>query len=269
VSLLVDRRIGSADLYPAFEALGIPTALTTLRWDRPDLYGEGGPDCEWVGFGIECPIRVGVEIKTVNDVLQSMQNGSLATKARGLVNTYDRTYLIVEEVGRPGQEGILEHYVKGRFWAAAKLGSQTRGFQYSAFEKFLFTIQERANIRVRTTVNRDATIALVAAMYRWWQEGEEAHESILALDKSTQERLSEQVRKERGGGVSLLRQGPTFKRRVAAELPGIEVKRSAIIAGAFSSVKEMCNASEKDYSKLPGIGKDTARKIVAAFSSEE
>jgi len=269
MSLFIDPRIGSGDLAPLLENLGIRTVLTMLKWERTDLYGEGGPDCEWLGIGCEGPVTCGVEVKTVNDVLQSMQNGSLASKIRGLVNSYDRAYLIVEEVTRPGEEGVLEHYVKGKWWTPAKLGSRHGGFQYTALEKYLYTISERAHVRIGRTVNRTATAQLVGAWYRWWQEGEDAHESILGLDKSTQIKLAEKVRLEKGQGISLLRTGPSFTRRVAAELPGIGVERSGIIAGAFTTVKEMCDAKESDWTKLPGIGKDTAKKVRKALSEAE
>lgn len=257
--LLVDRRVGSNDLFPQFEAMGLHTTLATLD------YG----DCAWTGIGLEGPVSCAVEIKTVTDLLASMQSGRLAGhQLPGLVSNYDRVYLLIEGATRPDAEGGLEHYVQNRFWGNAKLGGQTRGFTYRAFEKFLTTVCERGNVSLRHTTSRAGTVQTVATLYQWWMDGWEEHDSILALDRTTEIKLAEKVRQEKGAGVSLLRSGPSFKRRIAAQLPKIGVDKSGMIAGGFKNARAIANATEKDLAKLPGIGKEMARQIVAAWEDE-
>lgn len=258
MSLLVDRRIGSNDLQPALAALGLPAVMTTLD------YG----DVAWTGFGEDGPVSCACEVKTVGDLLQSMQSGRLAGhQLPGLIANYDRVYLIIEEATRPEDGGInLQHYVKGQWWRTASIG---RGnFNYRSYERFLTTLVENGQVRLRQTTNRAGTIATIATLYQWWMDGAPAHTSHLALDKTTQQKLQERARAERGGGVSFIRGGPTFKRRIAAELPGIGLDRSAAVAESFGSVREMVNADEKRWTTISGIGKGIAKKIVDAVSGK-
>jgi ERCC4-type nuclease len=178
--------------------------------------------------------------------------------------------LIVEEVCRPGETtGGLEHYVKGKWWHAAKLGKQKEGFTYRAFEKYLTTVTEHGTLRLRNTVNRDGTIELLVTLYQWWTDGWDAHQSLLGLDKSTQARVVEQERKERGGGVSFFRTPPSLARRVAAELPGIGAGKSKQVAEHFGTVAAMVEAGPKEWQEVRGIGKKVAAEVTAALKGTE
>ena len=258
MSLIVDRRIGSADLYPIFENMGLPCLLSELA------YG----DCAWTGIGEDGPVECAAEIKRVDDLLQCMRDGRFAGhQLPGLLTNYDRVYLIIEEGTRPGDtSGVLEHYVKGKFWHTAKVA----GITYRAYERFLTTLMERGNVRIRQTINRQGTAETVAALYRWWQDGVDAHSSIFALDRSTQIKLEEQIKRERNqSGVSMIRQKIPLTRRIAAELPGLGTEKSKAAASAFKSVREMVNADVKTWMKVEGVGKGIATQIVEAVEGNE
>jgi ERCC4-type nuclease len=260
VALLIDYRVGSSDLFPTLLATGLPAVLTTLNFG----------DVAWTGIGAEGAVSCGVEVKTVSDLLNSMQTGRFAGhQVPGLLNTYDRVYLIIEEATRPDAGGVLEHYVKGKWWHRAKLGTQREAFTSRAYEKFLTTVGEHGNIHIRQTSSRAGTVACLASLYQWWVDGWGAHKSLLALDQTTQIRLADQCRKERGAGVSLLRKGPTFKRRIAAELPGVGAERSLDVAKGFACVLDMICASEKQWREVTGIGKGIAHSIYEAVRLKE
>jgi len=58
---------------------------------------------------------------------------------------------------------------------------------------------------------------------------------------------------------------PSLVRRVAKELPGVGLVRSAEVAKKFSSVEQMINAGVKEWSSVPTLGKGTAAKIFQAI----
>ena len=58
--ILLDRRIGSSDLYQPLRACNLPVELTTLE----------SADVAWLGRGPEgVPTPIGVEIKRIGDLL--------------------------------------------------------------------------------------------------------------------------------------------------------------------------------------------------------
>jgi len=61
---------------------------------------------------------------------------------------------------------------------------------------------------------------------------------------------------------------PTLLRKIAAELPGVGVGRSALVEKHFGSVYNMFMATEKDWLKIDGVGKVTARMSWEALHHE-
>ena len=58
---------------------------------------------------------------------------------------------------------------------------------------------------------------------------------------------------------------PTLARRVAKELPGIGIKRSAEVAKVFHTLEQMVEATPKDWMRVEGVGKGIAAKIYQAI----
>ena len=50
-------------------------------------------------------------------------------------------------------------------------------------------------------------------------------------------------------------------RRVAKEFTGIGWERSLAVEGRWGSVRDMVNATEKEWTEVDGIGKGIAKKI--------
>lgn len=55
--------------------------------------------------------------------------------------------------------------------------------------------------------------------------------------------------------------------RMAAQLPGVD-RRAQAVAGHFRTVRDMANATEKEWEEVPGIGKKTAEAAVRAITEE-
>src|SRR3989304_2010126 len=101
--VLVDDRVGSAGLADLLK----DAILTTLE------YG----DCAFSGNGPNGIIKIGVERKAISDLIQSINSGRLSGhQLPGLLETYDRVYLLVEGQWRGNRkDGIVEVFRHGKF----------------------------------------------------------------------------------------------------------------------------------------------------------
>ena len=239
--ILLDRRIGSSDLYSPLRARGLRVELTTL---------DVGDAC-WLGRGQdEAPIPCGVEIKRIGDLLSSITSGRLSGyQLPKLVREYSHVWLVVEGRYRPGPDGLLE-VRQGKQWAPQ--GEQRQTLTYHAIEGYLTTLEVRAGIHLRRTFDRQETVALVASLYQWWtSKSFEEHKAHIALRSQVMD-------------AGLLYK-PSLKRRIAAELPGIGIEKSGAVATHFPSVKAMVEAEVLEWTAIPGIGKTLAARITRAL----
>lgn len=236
--IFLDNRAGSSDYLGKLQSLGAEVELTTLPFGDACWYASG---------------RVlGVELKKVPDVLNCIVTGRLSGhQLPGLARDYAEAWLMVEGLWRPNPiDGVLEIYRGG--WVPAQTGKRT--WMFNDFDAFLTTLELKGGLRVKRTSTEDETARALYNLYRWTQNWD-GHRSHLALN--------------RAGRDAAIFTKPTLVRRVAAELPGIGFDKSGMIAGHFSTVRAMVDAPEKDWTKLPGIGKKMAKSIVASWDSEE
>lgn len=248
MSLFIDPRVGSGDLVDPLRRLGLPAELCALDFADVAFLGNG-PE--------ERPVPVGIEIKTLSDLLQSMQSGRLAGhQLPGLLAQYEHVWLIVEGSYRPApSDGVLETETWRGSWKPHTLGRQGKLFMWRDVESFLLTLELKTGLRTRHTYDRHETARQVGAIYSWWVGKEWAdHRSHLALHTPRDH-----------GGVILAK--PSLLRRVAATLPGVGFERSADVARSFKSVRELANAVESDWREIPGIGKKLASQIVKEITS--
>lgn len=242
--ILLDRRIGSSDLFSPLRAFGLPVELTTLD----------SADAAWLGRGPdETPAPIGVEIKRISDLLQSITSGRLSGhQLPKLVHDYAHTWLLIEGRYRSGADGVLETQ-QGRVWAPHAQGR--RVWTYREVEAFLTTLEVRAGVHVRKAWDRSETAALVAMLYQWWTaKSYDEHRAHVALHSPMLD-------------AGLLYK-PSLARRVAAELPGIGVGKSGAVADHFKTVRALVEANEDEWIQIPGIGKGLAKKITAALEGE-
>ena len=247
--LLLDPRIGSGDLEPALRNLGVSVEVTHLDY----------ADCSFVGF-TDRPVTIGVELKKLADILQCIETGRWAGgQLPGLIATYDYIYLVIEGIWRAGTDGILETMLYGNW---RPIAFNRRKWMYRDFVKFLLTQATCGGVTVWQTGTRDETARFIAGLYDWWQAGTDAHTSHLAFDRTVQVNLRAHAAKT--GGVNLLgeRMQVSLLRRIAAELPGVGVERSAAVAEHFPSIQTMVLADSKEWQRIPGIGKTIAQRIV-------
>ena len=230
--LLVDDRAGSKKLGK------IPGAiLTRLEYGDACLVGRGEDDN---------PIFVGIEIKTIGDVLNCISDGRFAGhQLPGMQHTYDVLYLVVEGPYRADKSGALAVPRRGGLKVITK-GS--RQFMWSDLENWFNTMTIKAGLHVRRSMSERETLLMVRALLKWWTQKEwSRHRAHLQPDLSKPTTLIK----------------PSLLRRVARELPGVGWEKAQIVEKHFNSVLAMCLATEEDWKEIPGIGKILSTKIVS------
>src|SRR4051812_2144692 len=95
--IYIDPRAGSSALKAQ-----LPRALVGENSNIPS-------DVEFVGYGPDGPMLIGIEYKSVSDCLTSMTDGRLTgTQLPRMRESYDRRYLLIEGPLRVSADGILE-----------------------------------------------------------------------------------------------------------------------------------------------------------------
>ena len=90
----VDDRVGSRELLPELKRLHIPAEKVRLPF----------ADAAFEGNGPAGPVKVGIERKTIYDLMQSMTTGRLsAHQLPGLVQNFDHRWIVVEGPSRPAK----------------------------------------------------------------------------------------------------------------------------------------------------------------------
>lgn len=236
--ITLDERTGSAELLRYFPADTVK--LGRLSYGDASFLGKGQGDV---------PLLVGIERKTIGDLLNSMESGRLqGHQIPGLVASYNVVYLIVEGVCRnvEGEDDVMEQMSCGK-WRAMRV---TR----KAFDSFLNTLEVLAHIIVRQTSNPKNTASLISNLYCWWQKGWDDHKGHLGFAMSLPP--TAQLSK------------PSLLRRVVKELPGIGWERSKAVADYFGSIEAVVAATEKDWMNIDGIGKVLSKQLVKVIKGE-
>lgn len=249
--IMIDRRVGSCDLIDL-----LPKELCTI-----DSLQFG--DIAFLGQGPGgIPVKVGIELKALGDCLSSIRSGRFAgTQLPGLLQWYDKVYVVIEGQYRPGADGILEGFMYGKWRPApftnGKGNYNSRGTQpwlYSELEGWINTITNVAGVVVKRSGSRKETAALVLNLYRWWTEKTfEQHRSHVGFDESQKPTLYK----------------PSFIRRVAAEFPGIGWEKSSEVALKFGTLWNLVQADEKIWASITGIGKTLAKRAFELIRNGE
>lgn len=232
MSIQIDNRAGSADLAPLLRGLQVQVSLTRLEFG----------DIAWLGLAQNgAPVNVGVEFKSLNDILACIVSGRFAGhQLPGMLRCYDDIYLLVYgEWRRRATDGVLEQRRDGRhggqYWAEA--GGGQRRWLWRDLESWFMTMQIMGSLRVIRVPSPEDAAHWLKMAYGWYQR--EEHKSHLVM-YSSKELYADQA--------MLIK--PPLVRRVAAELPHIGLKRSAAVAARFKSVLEMAEAPEQVWMNL-------------------
>lgn len=243
--VLVDDRAGSVDLvkYPPLKRSGV---LTRLRAGDVMIIGNG-PGHK--------PVLVGVEVKTVADLVSSIDSGRLQGKQLPeMLQDYDDSWLLTYGDYRCSNHGDLQVRVRGKWVEHVYGGKDGAALPYVYLEAFLHTVAQ-VGVRHRHIygVTRDVSL-WVGGLARWWAKPWAKHGGMKTLDAPGRPGLMPDVDRD-----------THLRARVAACLPGLGYKRAVDVARHFGSVRQMMLADGKQWTEVPGVGEGVWRAVDEAL----
>ena len=232
--LTVDPREGSQNLIEPLSRMGLPVKKEKLEYGDV-AFAARGPNEDVLG--------VGIEYKSVSDLLQSWHDGRLlGHQMPGMLNSYSLVYLLVEGVISADTDDRIRILDGRRGWKPVR--SETR---YTNLIGWLETLQSLYGVRVLMSANLLTTCVQVASTYKWWQKPYESHGTAVTIH-------TPQLRRD------LI--VPTRIMKVAATFPGVGTEKLLDIEDKFGSIREMVNADVTKWRTVDGVGKKTAEAIV-------
>jgi ERCC4-type nuclease len=235
--LLVDDRIGSKDLLGPLQQRGVPAELAHLDFG----------DFAFVGRGIsDDTVTIGVELKETRDLISSLQSSRFAGhQLPGLIENYDRVWLLTEGIWREGDGGILETMVGG--WRPVSVGPKR--IMAGDLERWILTQTIRGGINHWHSPTRRDTLRFLSSLYHWWVDS--------SLDEHRSHQAIYTAPPDRATFVE-----PSVFRKMIAQLHGIGWEKSLAVEEHFGTISVMVAATTEEWMKIPGIGKTLADRSV-------
>lgn len=150
-------------LKPMLDDRNLPLTVKTLP----------AGDVKFIGCGPEGrPVRVGVEIKTVNEFLSSIYTKRLSRlQVPLMVKHYEDKWLIVEGQIRRSDNGRVELLHPFLGWVEP-LGAS---HDWGTVQSFLLSLRIKGGINVWFVADRDGTADWIASLYYWWRKDWDKH----------------------------------------------------------------------------------------------
>lgn len=242
--ILVDDRAGSKDL-----------VLKPCLRDIAELARLDSGDVMIRGNGPDGSVAVGVEVKSIWDLVASASNGRLmGTQIPAMLANYSHSWLLIYGAWRAGRRDGLLHIQRGKTrWELFKLGRSPVPY---SFVEHLFTEITMMGVHVSTVPSDYDAAEWVASLASWWEKHWADHKAARVFDKSSTEARLRPV---------MLAPGVRFRAELASKLPGVGFDRAVAAAKHFGSAMEMLNATEAQWCEVPGIGKGVAKSVVTAL----
>lgn len=207
-------------LKPILDDMAIPNQMTRLK------YG----DAMMIGQSTEGPMRVGVEIKKVDEFLTSIYTHRLTGhQLPGMFRVYGRVHLIIEGQWRRGEDGKVELATKWGSWTQPHGGSH----DWKAVTGFLLTLQVEGGVIVHYTRDRDETAAQLGSILAWSRK---AKHSSLNVHYTPSKKFTK----------------PSDATRFAEATEGVSFARGGNVVAAFRSGIGMAAATLKEWQKVLG-----------------
>ena len=296
--ILIDHSAGSRELvlYPPLNNPQLACLANLSSASTSSTGSKSSADVSFVGNGPDGKEVIGIEFKSLSELLSSIHSGRLQdTQLPELRQEYDRPYLLYYGEYRCSEDGYLETpmqtvfkdkddgkfywYVKGKPYqgpfetkreAIESYNLNARNWveydfigkspmKWGYLQSQLASVQA-CNIGVVHFDLIQDCAQWIACLYRWWSKPFNAHKSFQQFDRSR-----DLAKPAIMPGVDpVIRSIMEFADRV----PGIDYKRSYDVAIHFGSVRRMVNAELKEWLAIPGIGKVIAKTAVDCFSRE-
>ena len=233
----LDSRVGSRELAPLLTRNhGIRTSLCTL--DSGDIAFMTDDNF----LGKQTASCVGIERKTLSDLVGSLLKNRISKQVTGMLDDYDLCWILVEGIWRPGADDVIE-IPRGGSWQPSRVS-----LTYSQLNGWLtrYDVMGGGKIRRWRTSSLTESAAWIASTFRWCRKPWKAHQAITIekmgqVDKALLFKASEMMRH-------------------AASIPKLGTKKARMVARKFETPRQMANATEDEWAAT-GIGKKTASAV--------
>lgn len=233
--ILIDSRIGSIELLPIIKRLNV-------KADKADLqFG----DAAFEGRGPLGSLAVGIERKTLHDMLNCIDDGRYNMQRIGMKQLYTVSILMLEGHWKPHDPlGILmEGFSGGISWGWCRYRSQKT--MYSKLFRYLISVALSGVIIIPS---RDIfhTAFNITELFQYFQKSWEGHTSLREVQKVN---------------IPTLNLKPSLTRKWATDLEGIGVKLGEQAERIFRKPITLATADEAEWLRVPGVGVKTAQDI--------
>lgn len=235
--ILIDQRIGSKELLPLTTRLGVKSELGDLEFG----------DVAFEGHGPKGTISVGIERKTLHDLLNCIDDSRLSGhQLIGLKQMYDVRVLMVEGHWKPHdpQGLMMEGFNNGCSWGYVSHRSQRT--MYAKAYRYLISVS-LSGVIVTHTRDLFHSAFNICEWFHYFQKPWGGHTSLQELQKIN---------------IPTLQSKPSLTRKWATDLEGIGVKLGAEAEKVFKRPITLANADELEWLRVPGVGVKTAQSIV-------
>lgn len=257
--VLVDPRSGSGDLVRPLQALGIPA-----RYPDPRA-GEGCElefgDVQLVGRGAnDRPVLVGVEVKTLSDVLQCIVDRRFSGhQLPGLLASYEERWLLIEGVMLCDKTREL-YIARVDHRPPIRAAKGEKPWQYEAVQSWRRSV-ERAGCKTDNVPDRRSVVAWIASLYHWWQKAPEDHQAMFGVRLKDLSCAGDPI-------ADYIAEASPKMRVAASVISGVGSIKAAAAAAHFRSIRKMANAEVEAWREVPGFGKRLADAMVEEIVRE-
>lgn len=234
--ILADYHRGSHELIPYITKHGVKSEKADL------VYG----DFAFEGNGPKGPILIGVERKTLHDMLMCIDTAHYSGKQLvGMKKMYGYSFLLLEGVWRPhDSEGwLMESVNDSQFFYCKQTSTRVL---YSKLRRYLISVG-LAGVQVIYSRDMRQTGYDLCELFHYFQKSWNKHTSLIEMHKLNIAQLSGK---------------PSVTRRWAESLEGIGSTHGMDAERVFKRPIDLAQATEREWLRIPGIGPKTARKIV-------
>ncbi len=255
IQIANDKGVGT-HLAPKFTARHIPFRLVNQQPSADFVFSGCGPD------GLDHMITIGIERKTMSDLIGSMHSGRLTAKqVPKMLEWFDYSYLLVEGTYKCGPLGELHEWMHGG-WQSVR--GATNGASFDKITHFLMTISlfTHGRVMILQSPNMDQTAALVGSVYEWFQTPWEEHGSFQRFHSAPPDRPFVNTPTEKDGPEAWKHWNC---RLWAKEVKGIGWDKSLLVADHFKTTRKAVTASTKDWLEIKGIGPKLAKAVDEAL----
>lgn len=234
--ILVDSRVGSKELLSVILRVGVKAELAELSY---------GDFC-FEGKGPEGRISIGIERKTLSDMLHCIEDSRYNSQRIGMRSMYQKSVLIVEGDWRPHDP---DGFLMERFNENSKYGYckyRTRPILYSKLYRYLLSVA-LSGVIITLSHSIYQTAFNICEMYHYFDKAWDQHTSLLETQKLA---------------IPDLRDHPSLVRLWASDIGGIGVKHGLDAERLFKTPYKLAMSQESDWMRLKGIGAPTAMSVV-------